>query len=149
MKRSVLEEPSAALPASIPYAWPLGMVACAALMWLGMWAYQHVNYTCVAFRAMCEERERLQRVPAVTSTSVAPVQRWDASHAALQMPEKPKPEWVTPEEGCPPGYRPMNGACWVGVEEPPPCLTSYFRNGKCWAPVRRAERPGVSDGVFR
>lgn len=148
MSRKPFEPSREVLPPHVPYGWPLGMVAVAALCYAGMWAYQHMNYTCVAFRAMCEERERLERVAETTPASVAPAQRWGPMHS-LQMPEKPRPEWVTPTEGCPAGYRPMNGACWVVVEEPLPCAHSYFRDGKCWAPLRRAERPGVSDGALR
>lgn len=148
MTRKPNEQGRETLPPGIPYGWPLGMVAVAALCWLGMWAYQHMNYTCVAFRAMCEERERLERIPETTTASVAPAQRWGPSHA-LQMPEKPRPEWVTVAEGCPPDYQPFNGACWVEVKERVPCERTYFRNGKCWAPLHRAERPGVSDGAFR
>lgn len=148
MTRKPNEQGRETLPPGIPYGWPLGMVAVAALCWLGMWAYQHMNYTCVAFRAMCEERERLERIPVTTPASVLPAQRWGPRHA-LQLPKEFPSEWVRAAEGCPPGYRPLHGICWVEVMEPLPCATSYRINEKCWAPVRRAERPGVSDGAFR
>lgn len=148
MTRRPLEISPEVVPPRHLYAWPLGMAAIAALWWLLMAAYSHMNYTCVAFRAMCEERERLERVPATTPASVLPAQRWGPMHA-LQMPAKPEAGWLTSAEGCPSHYKAMNGACWIGVEEPPPCPTSYLRDGKCWAPLARAQRPGVSDGAFR
>lgn len=132
-------------PASVPYAWPLGMLAVAALTWLGMWAYQHMNYTCVAFRAMCEERERLERIPEPLPASVVPIQRSGASHA-LQMPDKPLPEWArSAARGCPPRYRLLKGACWIRVDEVPPCPTSYEYEGTCLAPLEDRRPIGVSD----
>lgn len=132
---------SAALPPNIPYAWPLGMAAVAALCWLGLTAWQNMDFTCVGLRAMCEERERQAQSP-VTATVVLPPR---ALRLSLQLPPVPNGDWQPASEGCPPHYRPINGACWIGVEEPPPCPTSYHYQGKCYAPLpARDRRPGVS-----
>lgn len=143
MTRKPLETSSAALPSGNLYAWPLGMVAVAAVSWGLMAAYQHMDYTCVAFRAMCEERERQLRAPVLaTVTLPVPVPR-----VSLQLPPAPQPGWRKAEDGCPPHYYPINGACWIGVEEPPPCPTSYHYRGKCYAPAPAPpQRDGVSGG---
>lgn len=103
-----------------------------------------VGLTVPAWVLCREEVATLERqaAPEVLGT-VVPAQRYGRPQA-LQMPPKPRREWVPAEEGCPPGYRPINGACWVEVVEPLPCRTSYQHAGKCWAPLGKGERPGVS-----
>ena len=118
MKRTVAQERSAAEPPQLLYAGTVGGVAVLALIGALTWFYQNPGYFCAGARAMCEERERLTaHVPRaeVMTTVALPV---PAPRLSLQVPPQPQTNWRKAEDGCPPHYRPINGACWLGVEEP-------------------------------
>lgn len=140
MTRPTIQPSREVLPPSIPYAGTVGGLAVVALGLSLTWLWHNPGYVCAGMRGACDERERQIQAP-LMATVVLPA---PTPRLSLQLPPAPQDGWRKAEDGCPPHYYPINGACWIGVEEPPPCPTSYHYRGKCYAP---APAPPKRDGV--
>lgn len=71
---------------------------------------------------------------------------WGISGPSRRIPEKPFPEQKTPpclerlEEA-------VNGACWLALDAKAPCPhTTFEHSGRCYYPVKRAQRLPTSIG---
>lgn len=143
MSPKPLEPSREALPPSIPYYVPAGALITTIVVAIVMAGVQNPEYPCSAINAMCAERERREQVekPVLTTALPAPV-----GASRLTLPDQPKPEWArSAARGCPPRYRLIKGACWIRVDEAPPCPTSYEYEGACLAPLEDRRPIGVSD----
>jgi hypothetical protein len=71
---------------------------------------------------------------------------WGISAAARKVPAKPFPEQKVPP--CLPRIEEtLNGGCWLVLAAAAPCPDSTFENaGRCFIPVRFAQRPATSLG---
>lgn len=71
---------------------------------------------------------------------------WGISGPSRRIPEKPFPEQKTPP--CtPPDEEGIAGGCWLALRSVAPCATAAFEHsGRCYYPVKRAQRPPTSVG---
>jgi len=71
---------------------------------------------------------------------------WGVSASGRTIPVKPFPEQKHPP-CAPPDEEPINGGCWLALRSVTPCApTAFEHGGRCYLPVKLAQRPPTSVG---
>lgn len=103
-------------------------------------------------------RDQQAAVPVAKREEEAPPDIWVVDVRTTTSPEglsKPMPSRPAMKDQLRPPcnhpgdvvkYTEVSGACWLEVVQRPPCGELYEHTGRCFVPVRVAERPPTSFG---